>query len=422
MKIIDLICSPGKTGFFFDDQKAIKGDARSDGSTYLGKPVTPGFTSVRQSGESVSVMLVLEDGQVAWGDCAAVQYSGAGGRDPLFLARDFIPVIEKQIKPLFVNKEITTFRDMAGLIDSQKTADDKPLHTAIRYGLTQAVLDAVAKAQKKLMAEVVADEYGLSVSGSVIPIFSQTGDERYLNADKMILKGSNVLPHALINNVADKLGRDGEKLAEYVRWLRDRIIALRSDESYTPVLHIDVYGTMGLAFDNDFEKIVALMGKLEELAKPFTLRIEGPVDMGAREAQMQALKKLREMTEAKGLKVEIVADEWCNTLEDVKYFADNKAGHMAQIKTPDLGGINNSIEAVVYCKKTGMGAYLGGTCNETDRSAQVCAHIAMATQPDQCLAKPGMGFDEGFMIVHNEMQRILALSNRAGRGKGADKR
>ena len=74
-------------------------------------------------------------------------------------------------------------------------------------------------------------------------------------------------------------------------------------------------------------------------------------------------------------------------------------------------GINNSIEAVIYCKKNNMGAYLGGTCNETDRSAQVCAHIAMATSPVQCLAKPGMGVDEGYMIVFNEMQRILALAS-----------
>ena len=28
---------------------------------------------------------------------------------------------------------------------------------------------------------------------------------------------------------------------------------------------------------------------------------------------------------------------------------------------------------------------------------------------DQILAKPGMGVDEGYMIVYNEMQRILAL-------------
>jgi methylaspartate ammonia-lyase len=86
-----------------------------------------------------------------------------------------------------------------------------------------------------------------------------------------------------------------------------------------------------------------------------------------------------------------------------------KAGHMIQIKTPDLGGINNSIEAVLYCKQHGIGAYLGGTCNETARSAEICAHIAMGTQPTQILAKPGMGVDEGYMIVFNEINRILAI-------------
>ena len=94
MKITKVVCSAGKTGFFFDDQKAIKAGAKSDGNFYVGEPVTEGFTSVRQMGESISVMFVLEDGQVAHGDCAAVQYSGAGGRDPLFLAENFIPVID----------------------------------------------------------------------------------------------------------------------------------------------------------------------------------------------------------------------------------------------------------------------------------------------------------------------------------------
>ncbi len=410
MKITNLVYSAGKTGFFFDDQKAIKTTAKSNGNAYIGEPATPGFTSVRQAGESISVMLVLEDGQVAYGDCAAVQYSGAGGRDPLFLAKDFIPVIEKEIKPLLVGKEITSFKEMAEKIDSLKYSDGKLLHTAIRYGVTQAILDAVAKSKKKLMAQVVAEEYGTTVSDKMIPIFTQSGDDRYLNSDKMILKGANVLPHALINNVSDKLGNDGEKLLDYVKWLRNRIIELRPVEEYVPVLHIDVYGTLGLAFNNDYEKIASYIITLEEAAKPFKIRIEGPVDVGERTAQMEALRDIRKALEDKGSKAEIVADEWCNTLDDVKYFADNKAGHMAQIKTPDLGGINNSIEAVLYCKENGMDAYLGGTCNETERSAQICTNIAMATSPVQCLAKPGMGVDEGFMIVYNEMQRILALS------------
>ena len=409
MKIIDVVCSAGRTGFYFDDQRAIKAGADHDGFTYVGSPVTPGFAAVRQAGESISVMLVLEDGQVAYGDCAAVQYSGAGGRDPLFLAKDFIPVIENNIKPQLVGREADSFKNLSEMVEAI-TVNGKRLHTAIRYGVTQAILDAVARATGRMMCEVVADEYGCTVTDQPLNIFTQSGDDRYSNADKMIIKGAQVLPHALINNVKTKLGEHGELLAEYVGWLRDRVLKLRRDESYNPIFHIDVYGTIGAAFGNDNYKGMAdYIAELEKIAAPFHLRIEGPMDVEDREKQMLALKALTAELDARGINVEIVADEWCNTLEDFKYFADNKAGHMVQIKTPDLGGINNTVEAVLYCKRLGIGAYQGGTCNETDRSAQVCVQCAMATRPDQILAKPGMGVDEGYMIVYNEMQRILAL-------------
>ena len=412
MKISKVICSAGKTGFFFDDQKAIKKGAKNDGAFYEGAPATEGFTAVRQAGESISVMFVLENGAVAHGDCAAVQYSGAGGRDPLFLAKDFIPLIEKEIAPLYVGKEITSFKELANIVDKSKSpSTGKQYHTAIRYGITQACLDAVAKSKSKLMAQIIADEYGTEISESMIPIFTQSGDDRYLNADKMIMKAAQVLPHALFNHVEGKVGLKGEKIAAYIEWLRERIIKLKPFESYHPTIHIDVYGTLSQVFNNDFEKIADYVGELSQIAEPFHLRVEGPVDMGEREAQIEALKVIREHMERKGIKAEIVADEWCNTLEDIIDFTKAKAGHMAQIKTPDLGGINNSIEAVLYCKSHGMGAYLGGTCNETNRSAEVCAHIAMATSPVQYLAKPGMGVDEGYMIVFNEMSRIAALKN-----------
>ncbi|MBQ4581520.1 MAG: methylaspartate ammonia-lyase [Clostridia bacterium] len=410
MKIVDVICSKGRTGFYFDDQRAIKGGAGHDGVFYVGAPVTEGFTSVRQAGESISVMLILEDGQIAYGDCAAVQYSGAGGRDPLFLARDFIPLIDEHIKPQLVGKEADNFRALAAMMEAIQI-DGKRLHTAIRYGVSQALLDAVAKATGRLMCEVVADEYGCTVSDKPIPVFTQSGDERYSNSDKMIIKGAQVLPHALINNVKDKLGEKGEKLAEYVAWLRDRILQFRTDDSYAPVLHIDCYGTIGAVYgNNNYAAMADYIEELGRIAKPFHLRIEGPMDCDStREAQIEALSGLTAELDKRGCDVELVADEWCNTLEDIKLFADAKAGHMVQIKTPDLGGVNNTIEAVFYCKEKGIGAYQGGTCNETDRSAQVCVQCAMATQPVQILAKPGMGVDEGFMIVYNEMERILAL-------------
>ncbi|MBQ9838891.1 MAG: methylaspartate ammonia-lyase [Oscillospiraceae bacterium] len=412
MKILDVVCSAGRTGFYFDDQRAIKKGAGHDGVFYIGEPVTEGFTSIRQAGESISVMIILEDGQIALGDCAAVQYSGAGGRDPLFLAKDFIPVIDKYIKPQLVGKEANDFRGLCAMMEAIQV-EGKRLHTAIRYGVSQAILDAVAKATGRLMCEVVADEYGCTVSETPIDIFTQSGDDRYDNSDKMIIKGAQVLPHALINHVETKLGPKGEKLAEYVEWLRNRILTMRTSESYNPILHIDVYGTIGAAFGNNNYKAMAdYIEELGKIAKPLHLRIEGPMDCDVDvPTQMKALAALTAELDARGCDVELVADEWCNTLEDIKLFADNKAGHMVQIKTPDLGGINNTIEAVLYCKEKGIGAYQGGTCNETDRSAQVCVHCAMATKPVQILAKPGMGVDEGFMIVHNEMNRIIAVRN-----------
>ena len=355
-------------------------------------------------------MLVLDDGQIAYGDCAAVQYSGAGGRDPLFLAEKYMNVIHELVEPILLSRSLDSFKDLAEEIDGLINPDTgKPLHTALRYGLTQAILDAVAKHKGKLMVDVVKEEYGLMSDLRPIPIFMQSGDNRYHNVDKMIIKKADILPHGLINHVDSKLGQKGEKLREYIQWLKDRVVEVRTDLEYEPVLHLDVYGTIGLIFDHDTMKMADYLETLAEAAYPLTLRIEGPMDMGERTAQMEALSGLTAEVDRRGLNIEIVADEWCNTLDDIRYFADNKAGHMLQIKTPDLGGINNTIEAVLYCKERGIGAYQGGTCNETDRSSQVCVHMAMATLPDQILAKPGMGVDEGYMIVYNEMQRILAL-------------
>lgn len=105
----------------------------------------------------------------------------------------------------------------------------------------------------------------------------------------MIIKKAQVMPHALINNVPEKLGYDVEILKNYVEWLRNRIIKIRNNDNYSPVIHIDVYRTLGTIFGNDnYEGIVKYLGELEKVASPFKLRIEGHVDVEDREKQMLA--------------------------------------------------------------------------------------------------------------------------------------
>ena len=412
MKIKDVILSKSYTGFFFDDQKAIKNGAVNDGFFYVGTPLIEGFQTIRQRGEAISVQLVLENGDVGIGDCAAVQYSGTGGRDPLFLADNYIPFMEEHIIPLLIGLDVNEFKPLAERFD-RLLIGEKKLHTAIRYGLTQALLSATSKSLHITMAEVIRKEYNITEKKyKSVPVFTQSGDDRYDNVDKMIIKEADVLPHALINNVDKKLGKNGELLLEYIVWLKNRIITHRLREDYMPVLHIDVYGTIGIAFNNDLNRIVDYLLVLEKTAAPFKLRIEGPIDSGNKEDTIRYLSDITRMIDEKKSSIEIVADEWCNTLEDIIDFADNKAGHMLQIKTPDLGGVNNICEAIIYCNKIGIGSYCGGTCNETNISAEVTTNIAIACMADQCLAKPGMGVDAGYMIVKNEMNRVLALTNK----------
>lgn len=412
MKIKDVILSKAYTGFFFDDQKAIKAGAKKDGLFYVGQPLIDGFKSIRQKGEAISIQLVLENGDTGIGECAAVQYSGTGGRDPLFLADDYIPFIEEHITPLLIGQELSDFKSMAEKYDRLKINGQR-LHTAIRYGLTQAILSAISVWKKSTMAEIVRESYHIYDDVyQAVPIFTQSGDERYDGVDKMILKEADVIPHGLINNIDEKLGRQGELLKNYVEWMRNRVLKYRAREDYLPVIHVDVYGTIGIAFNNDLERIVEYLIDLEETAKPLKIRVEGPIDDGSKEGTINYLAKITQMLDERESKLEIVADEWCNTLEDIKDFADAKAGHMLQIKTPDLGGINNICEAIIYCNKVGIGSYSGGTCNETNISSQITTNIAIACKADQMLAKPGMGVDEGYMIVKNEMNRVLAKANR----------
>lgn len=415
MRIEQMIYVPIRSGFFTDDQAAIRADSAQDGFNYIVRPVTPGFTQVRMPGEAVSVLIVLEDGQVGHGDCAVVQYSGVGGRDPLLRAEATIELLEKYISTRLVGREIADFRDIATEVDRTMAAGER-LHTSIRYGVSQAILDCVAKIRRSTMAEVVRDEYDTRSELRPVPIFAQSGDDRHLNVDKMIAKRVDVLPHGLINNVETKLGRDGELLAEYIDWVRNRILDRRVDEAYRPVLHFDLYGTLGIAFGHDVDKIAAYVSSLADIAKPFRLRIEHPVDAGSRAGQIREMSALRHTIRAGGAKVELVVDEWCNSIEDIRDFAAAGAADMIHVKTPDLGGINNTIEALLLVRDYGLGAYCGGTCNETDRSSHVCAHVAMACDADQILARPGMGVDEGIMTVANEMARVAALVGAPGQG------
>jgi methylaspartate ammonia-lyase len=408
---------------------------------------------------------------IAWGDCVAVEFSGKAGRHPLFRAEEGLETIQRTVTPALRTRELSSFRELAAEVDvlveevettqqltdparpgsatragarpgsatqagaspgdetgeqpnklsrrelfrllrpsdpaAQQVTVQRPLHTAVRYGVSQALLAGLALARGMTMAEVVAEEYELPLPTDLVPIHAQCGADRHAGADKMIARRVASLPHTLVDNIPEHLGEDGQVLVEYTRWLRQRIPQLAGDE-YRPTIHLDVHGALGQIYENNLGKILGYMVRLQKAVGPYPLRVESPLILDTREAQIEAMKTLRDYIRFRGMSVQLVADEWANTLEDIQAFIDAEAADMLQIKMPDLGSVHNSVEAVLACKAGGVGAFLGGSCAETDLSARVAVHVALATQPDLMMAKPGMGVDEGTTLVSNEMARTLA--------------
>lgn len=407
MKIETILLGGGLTGFYTDDKLAILKDAPQDGFVYEGSPATPGFRMIRQPGESVLIVMTTDTGQFALGDCAGTQYSGSGGRESPFAHSTAIPLIEKHVLPLLMGRQITEFLPLSKEIDEIEV-DGRRLHPAIRYGMSQAVLDAVALNRGRTKAGVLAEEFGTSVSTKPIRLYAQTGDERHTNVDKMILKRIAIIPHGLINNVRKMVGPDGSKFLEYVTWVRNRVQKL-GDSDYVPELHFDTYGTIGHAFDNDIPSVAEFLARCAEAAAPYTFIIEMPIDLGSKDAQLAGMAELNRLLARREANVDLMIDEWCNSLQDLKEWVDSGAIQRINVKTITLGGLHNIVDSILYCNANGVGAMVGGTCNETDISAMAMANVAMATKPQSIAGRPGMGVDEGVMTVYNEMVRIALV-------------
>ena len=478
--ITRVLSVPAVGAYYYDDLAAFQSRSIPLPERYTAPPVTPGFRRVREVAEAVSVGLVLDNKQVAWGDCVAVAYSGRAGREPVFRAQEGLATIQRTVAPALQGRTLTSFRELATEVDAltesvevsrslppseanrgpkglsrrelltaparllrpegaegqedenaamERVTVERRLHTAIRYGVSQALLKAVALAHGVTMAEVIADEWGLPLPDTPlspepfdraqdrlaegVPIHAQSGGERYHNADKMIVRRVASLPHALVDNIPEQLGEDGLELTRYARWLKGRIRELGS-EDYRPTIHLDVHGALGQISENNLGRVLGHLYALEQAVQPYPLRVECPVIMESREAQIGAMKTLRDYVRFRKMNVQLVVDEWANTLDDIRAFVEAQAADMIQIKMPDLGSVHNTVEAVLACKASGVGTFLGGSCAETDLSARVSVHVALATRPEMIMAKPGMGVDEGIMLVQNEMARTLACIRARG--------
>lgn len=401
-RILKVKAVSGQGSYYYEDVAALQKRSLPEEARWRAKAETPGFSFVREIAEVVSVGIQTEDGLWSWGDCVGVSYSGKSGREGAFRAKEGLEQIETVLAPFLQNKKLTTFREVMNEVNLLN------LHRAVRYGVSQALLKAVAQSHREEMWKTILREWGIAEIVKKVPIQGSSGNNRIVNADKMIVNRLAGIPHGQIDDIQSQLGDRGELLLEYAKWLKLRVQELGGTD-YFPVIHLDVHGAIGKIFEGSCERISQYAADLEKTVAPYKLRLESVILGSSRNETIEKLNQLKNELEKRSLKTELVADEWANTLEDIVEFAKVKAAHMIHIKMPDLGGIDQTIEAVLTLKKHRLLSLLGGSCVETDLSSRVSVHVALATQPTALLAKPGMGIDEALQIIKNEMNRALLL-------------
>jgi methylaspartate ammonia-lyase len=452
-------------GAYYEDWAALEAKHVPLPQRFEAEPATPGFRAVREVGEGVSVGLELDTGMVAWGDCVSTAHGsgaetveGEAGPPPLFRTAAGLETIRHVVKPWLEGQTLTEFRALAAGVDglreqvtisrprpalpspdqegfsrralltaparalqaaredggepAEQVTVQRHLHPAIRYGLSQALLQAVAWSQGLTMAEVIAREWSLPQRWAPVRIHADSGHERYFHAEKMIVRRVESLPHATVDDVRGQVGAEGGELSRYLRWLTQRIGQL-GGQGYRPVIHLDLNGALGKLYDNQPGQMLGQLHTWELAAKPHLLRVENPVILESRQAQLEATAQLREYVHFRKMGVQLVASAWANSLRAIQAFLDASAADMIHIKMQNLGGVQHAVDAVLACTEAEVGSLLGGSACETDLSARVSAHAALAVQPDLILAKPGVGVDEAVSLVRNEMARVLALVQRA---------
>lgn len=403
MKIRKLHTVPIQGFYYTEDIAALQLNPTAETDRWTTPGISPGFQSVREIAQGVSIGLELEDGSVHWGDAVAVSYSAKAGRDPLFRSDLAIEMVRRHLAPQVEGAPTVSFRELAG------AADLLPVPRALAYGWTQGLLRAVAHTHRKPMARVLCREWGLAENFSPLPLQGSCGNNRFEGADKMIVNRLAALPHAQVDNIPAQLGTRGDKLLEYARWLATRIAHL-AGPAYRPTLHLDVHGSIGQIFGQDTDRIADYLVQLETVCAPYSLRIESPTIRETQREQIAAFQALRSALRNRGSQLKLVADEWANTREDIETFARAACADMIHIKMPDLGGLHQSIEAVLACAAFGVESLLGGSCIETEISATAALHVGLACRPNVFLTKPGMGIDEAIALAKNEMGRVACLA------------
>ncbi len=400
-KIIDVITYRGWGGYFFEDIDKIRQKFIPTSDRYQTPTSHDRYPFVRTPAAVVGIGLKLDDGSVHWGDAVAVSFGGKAGRAGPGSPDELEQWLKTDFKSWAVGKDVSGWLALEkSFLSAHKTAP-----AFVRYAVSQALLSTASHAAGMSPFQLIAKDLGLTPTKQPITLHGSSGANWDDTVDRMLARKIAYLPQGQFENLESQIGQAGANLLKWLEDFKQRAARF----NYTPTLTLDFHGALDAIFDHSDAKIVDFIALMSQKAAPHTLHIESPIVGKTLQDHAKRLAAIRARVRAAAPTTKIIADEWANEVSDIQYLIDQKSVDGIHIKMPDTGTLSECAEAVRICKQANTFALLGGSCTETDIGSRSSVHLALACSPDALLVKPGMGFDESYAQMYNEMARALVL-------------
>lgn len=398
-KIIDVLTYRGWGGYFYEDIDKIRQKFIPQADRYHTPTSHDRYPFVRTPAPVVGVGLKLDDGSTHWGDAVAVSFGGKAGR-----AGPGSPdELERWFKTDF--KSWSLGREVSGWLPLEEAflKGHKATPAFVRYAVSQAFLSMASHVARMSSFKLIAKDLGLTPTTQPITLHGSSGGNWDDTVDRMLARKICFLPQGQFENLESQIGSDGINLLKWIDGFKQKAARL----NYKPTLTLDFHGALDAVFSGSDAKIADFISVMAQKSAPHTLHIESPIVGKTLQDHALRLASIRKLVHMKAPTTKIIADEWANEVSDIQYLINQKSVDGIHIKMPDTGTLSECAEAVRICKQTNTFALLGGSCTETDNGAHASVHLALACSPDALLVKPGMGFDESYAAMYNEMARSL---------------
>lgn len=386
--------------YYFEDLATIRQHRLSMAARYHTPSVGQSYPFVRTPASALSFGLVLSDGQVAWGDITAVSFAGKSGRDPLqsvsqtehWLASEFSQWIQGQNPRSWLENE----KQFLDAFSAQPAF--------VRYGVSQALAQAASLVRRQPAWRMFAEELTVPMSQlKAVPLQGSSGADFGAAVDRMLARRVPFLPQGQFEDLTEQIGEGGARLLGWVADFKRRCERFH----YVPTLTLDFHGALDEVFGRDIQRIAGFLDQLVQTAHPHPLHVESAL-MGADFSEfVQRMVELRSSVKTPAPALRLMADEWANSVDDMRALVAAGAVNGVHIKMPDTGTLWESVQAVRLLQQEAAFVLLGGSCNETMHSARLSTHLALVLRPDALLVKPGMGFDEACAMIEAEMACAL---------------